>query len=576
MLERMDASALKDTIIFLSNSPIDGKREGDGDLIDKLTSQFQSLAVTAIRIVKYLSDEFDLKETIGINTLSGGEHLPFEQLNLHQKKLFHYIINSPYKNKILYIGSRINHIALNVEKNKIEMQHGSGPFYNTEFLEVLRAHKIKIVICCLELKFFTRGFSESFFLYEMLKNHLRHADAIHFLTAGDKEFFETELMESIHSERHLLDAHIPFQSVHQAMQTKKMSKGIKKIIGANSQATFMLLFSEKIENYQAYISNFNQEKDTILKSLNAANLIYARGICTTNSFKHLTISEAYLMQREKNIMVFGLLRGNKGVIEGIELGKLLHQQQSQSKVYIIGKAINCSQLIHKLLRGIYDIDSAKEKGFNLKKMVSTAYKIKEIELMNQYFQEIFVTLDANNVKKIANVECIFNVSESELIPYINKCRYALKLDIKGFAENASAMVSTMIGMALPTITQRGMLTPKSTEDFGAGLCLLDDGLESRNGIVRPCVPDLNKILEILNEPEEIYRSRVHAILNLRCKEIYTAKELTFNLLTKIFIPLTQPSSSLYKTSNAFFPIKTPAITLIKADDTFTPVAINTP
>ena len=63
-----------------------------------------------------------------------------------------------------------------------------------------------------------------------------------------------------------------------------------------------------------------------------------------------------------------------------------------------------------------------------------------------------------------NIELHFNVTEEEVRRLAMRCKYAIKLDHKGMANNASAIVSCL-GFFLPVFATYGFITDRSFTNF---------------------------------------------------------------------------------------------------------------
>ena len=123
------------------------------------------------------------------------------------------------------------------------MRAGSGSLYTKEFLPELQSRKVKIVICCLEFKFFKRSLSELPKAYEMLRQQLFLADSIHFLTAHDKSNFEKTLDALKTNTKLYPHKLVPFQSEQLArFDLEKDIKGLGGIAWpvANAEAVVVI------------------------------------------------------------------------------------------------------------------------------------------------------------------------------------------------------------------------------------------------------------------------------------------------------------------------------------------------
>jgi hypothetical protein len=274
------------------------------------------------------------------------------------------------------------------------------------------------------------------------------------------------------------------------------------------------------------------------------------------------------MRRNKNVLIFGLIRTHKGIEEGLELARLLKQQNSDTKVYIIGKIVNITPIIKQIFETTFD--SLTLSALDFKEKFHLCLKSKN---HNQSIQALYDELISVNSTKQANIELALDVRNEDLLPYIQDCRYAIKLDVKGFAETASSMISTMIGMCLPTIAQYGLVTSKSVDYYSDALCLVDNGLALNNAEVSPSKADVTTILNIIQESEEQYFKRIQAILSLRHNRQFDAKNTADRLMDLVFSPLIQAMDSkigtepiLVSPTRTSFALFHPAAQNTKAND----------
>jgi hypothetical protein len=140
------------TTIFVNNSPKDGFREGDGDLMDKLTTELNtvSLSVAAVRIVCE-TQPADIERPEGqlvvIDDMPESKDEALAHLHPSQQKFVQHIIADPAENKILYLGSRIDSFRKDNNKS-LSISVGSGAFVSEDMLVILKKHQVKMVVCC--------------------------------------------------------------------------------------------------------------------------------------------------------------------------------------------------------------------------------------------------------------------------------------------------------------------------------------------------------------------------------------------------------------------------------------------
>jgi hypothetical protein len=528
------------TAIFISNSPNDGFRDGDGDLMDKLTTELNnvSLSITATRLVtEKPSIEMNrpAEHLVVIDELPEMKDAALSHLHPSQQRLVQHILASPAANKILYIGSRIDNFRKDEKKN-LSMSVGSGALLTEDVILALKKQDVKIVICCLEVEFHTRSLLTSFRLHEMLRHHLQHADVIHFLTQKDRQYLQQDLMALLMSGARLVHPSVPAKAIEDCLEEGGSVLKTKKRIGlmGEMQKLFETYFDKSKEKYAAYFANFDGK--AIAKKLQKIPCVYASGVSTVASLSPDKVTEEKLMQRTKNILVFGLIRSHKGIEEGLALGQLLKQKNSDSIVYIVGKMLGFTSVIKKIFFGIFDHDALAVSDISFAERFSACNKSID---RNKSFQDLYNDLVAAGVTKKANVELALNVSEADLWQYAEHCRYALKLDVKGFAENASSMISTMIGLCLPTIAQRGIVTPAKVDDYEQALCLLDSGQRVYKGEVMPAKVAVDTILDIVNESDEKYLKRIKMILVLRAKRQFDIENTAYVLMESAFMSLSK-------------------------------------
>jgi hypothetical protein len=505
--------------------------------MDKLTTELNnaSLSITATRIVTE-KPPFDMSRPAGqlvvLDDLSEIKDAALSHLHQSQQRLVQHILVNPAANKILYIGSRIDNFRKDAKKS-LSISVGSGALLTEDVILALKKHQVKIVICCLEVEFHTRSLLTSFRLYEMLRNHLQHADAIHFLTQKDRQYLQQDLIAQLISGARLVHPSVPFEAIEAHLEEGRVSNNKKRIqLMGEMQKLFETYFDKSKQKYAAYFANFDGH--AIAKKLQKIPCVYASGISTVTGLRDKDTTEEKLMQRAKNILVFGLIRSHKGIEAGLALGKLLKQKNSDSIVYIVGKILGFTSITRKIFNEIFDPKSLAASGISFAERFSACNRSAD---RNKNFQDLYNDLVAAGVAKQANIELVLNVPEADLLQYAERCRYALKLDVKGFAENASSMISTMMGLCLPTIAQRGIVTPATVDAYRHALCLLDGGLLLDQGEVMPTRVAAETILAVVSESDEKYLERIQAINALRGKRQFDIKNTAYILMRDVFLPL---------------------------------------
>lgn len=179
-------------IIFLCNSELDGFKEGDGDLMDKLTTNINLIGrdkgFRAVRVVQNIlnapTDKDSLSDTRELEILDKVklDKCDDEPGYIDMQNRFLRMLEGYPKNcsKILYIGSRVNVQVDHKDANGDTVLNESGSLFTKTFIQRLQREGIMIVVCCLEYKFFKRSVAELPRALEMLKQQLFVADGIHF------------------------------------------------------------------------------------------------------------------------------------------------------------------------------------------------------------------------------------------------------------------------------------------------------------------------------------------------------------------------------------------------------------
>ena len=111
------SSDFKDSLIIVSNSDLDGFREGDGDLMDKMVMHLNEMGIQAVRVIQTTQDvpvdKHDLFEEGHLYALSHKKKdvlsSPDERREL-QETFKEYVGARQEEGRdiILYVGSRIN------------------------------------------------------------------------------------------------------------------------------------------------------------------------------------------------------------------------------------------------------------------------------------------------------------------------------------------------------------------------------------------------------------------------------------------------------------------------------------
>jgi glycosyltransferase involved in cell wall biosynthesis len=118
------------------------------------------------------------------------------------------------------------------------------------------------------------------------------------------------------------------------------------------------------------------------------------------------------LEREENILYFGLIRPSKGFLNILLLAKLLYEKKDKRKVIIVGKCeMNDNILIKKWIDRM------------------------NIDIINN-------NLEVNNMYK-SNLEIYVNPNDNLLFKMANRCQFSYKSDAKGFAFNSSSLINIL-------------------------------------------------------------------------------------------------------------------------------------
>ncbi|MBA8667710.1 hypothetical protein H1Q59_07390 [Holosporaceae bacterium 'Namur'] len=596
-----EANKFSDTVIFISNSELDGFREGDGDLMDKLAEMLNNKGIKTIRIIENTNnvpkDKQFLLEKGELITLGNATDLSLKD---RQKKLLEILDNNYNgKNKIFYIGSRFDDIDYDKEQ---PIRGGSGSLFTQECIKELQTRNIKIVINCLEYKFFKRSIEHLPKAVEMMKQQLFLADKIHFLTLHDKSNYE-KTINQLMEKNFLVKAHykVPAEEVALIQKHIKFEENLGNRDWLESQKT------KGVHIPGIYTVSPLVDKD-ILKNSDHS----------TSPDKIINI----LANRENNILCFGIIRGAKGITEAVELSKLMRDNTDEKKVIIIGKLLSSFVLFKgSIIRKIFGIkdkifniiakevseDIAEEKKHiegNEKEQVLdfNAYGITYDNIIPEFFKNDYVKTNEfcqrlfdglvneiypkssvlrerlNCKQKARNIEIYLNISEIEVKKKGMRCKYAMKLDHKGMADNASTIVSCL-GLYLPTFTASGVVTgnefraqehrvKKSSDEVfpnkyqNAVIMPQKEYLAKKNKFTE-IVPKnflIEKVYEKINEETtETYIERLRTIRELYDEKVFNIDNMVQRLIKEILLPLNQPveyqspTSSPYKRPSSIDP-----------------------
>jgi len=191
------------------------------------------------------------------------------------------------------------------------------------------------------------------------------------------------------------------------------------------------------------------------------------------------------LNREENILFFGLIRPSKGFLNILLLAKLLYEKKDKRKVIIIGKCEIDNILIKKWIDKI------------------------NIDLIND-------NLQVNN-KYLSNLEIYINPNDNLLFKMANRCQFSYKSDAKGFAFNSSSLINILyLGCIL--ITKSSIFTPSFLLDSNSkyyGAIIFQD--KKTNNILNNKVPDplfvYNKIINLKTDEKKNIIIKSNLLLN---------------------------------------------------------------
>jgi len=277
-----------------------------------------------------------------------------------------------------------------------------------------------------------------------------------------KKYFENEFTKNLHDKSLFKEAYIKVKNnLTRIKEVNKILKIVKNkvlIIEYRAPETGCLFYPEDIELYKKnnvkiiivchefYINTLRPYlKDMTVNVLNKADITFffnyidfsdarRRGFkCKHFLTRVMPLIEMPpkifipTLEREENILFFGLIRPNKGFLNALILGKILENNNDKRKVIIAGKCELSNILIEKWLSkiGIDIID-------------------KNLKVNNKYKN---------------NLEIYFNPVDNIVIQLANKCQYAYKSDGKGFSYNSSSLIN-IINLGCILITKSTIFTPK--------------------------------------------------------------------------------------------------------------------
>lgn len=544
----------RNTVILVSNSSLDGFKEGDGDLMQKLVESFHQNKYLAKRVIE--NDKSVPQDTNRdlLEILASKDESLSNKQQLRERFL---LIISKYLSQghkiILYIGSRLD----SVDDSKVPpVLSGSGSFFEKDLLVILKKLNVKIVICCLEYKFFKRSHWHMSIALEMHRQQLFLADRIHFLTVKDQEDF-LETLSALGSSSILEPSRVlPLPSLAQ-QDSYDLSEEIKTV---------------SLEDIG--------RKTHFIPGIYTLSPLEDKTIFTQGESSDQKIID-FLAERPNNIFWFGLIRSRKGIEESIELAKIFAKESMDNKVLICGTVMFDSifYLCH-ILTSVYGVSKNNVKK-EMKAVLSQSLElttlppksnVSNIDLskyeeifggnkvqFNTFCRKVFHAIknkyDLHDDKRI---EFHFNLPESEVQQLTLKCRWAIKLDHKGMASNASSIVSCL-GCYLPTFTTIGLVTddyfiPEKSFFSGPLRWWPTPGQYSKTVImpeekyqlvdekgrkeIQPGEIKLELIINIMQqESKDVYKDRLNQLRTLKKSGFYSVSTVADKIIENVFKPL---------------------------------------
>jgi len=540
--------------VFISNSETDGYREGDGDLMDKLARNlpYTCKDITAIRVVSdHRNIPHDKQGLVGsgIAVLAKSEAEIGDQMILRNNFL-EFVRKYRGTNRIVYIGSRIDmHPPL---PGCITGRLGeSGSLFDAKLIHDLKAEGVKIVVCCLEYMFFRRSPRQLRRAVEMVKQQLFWADKIEFLTFEDLNDF-CFTMEWLKANRSLPLLRIQESSGHTSFTQEERE----------SEAGFSFSFYN-IKRCSEWLDS-QKHKATFISGIYTVDPL-------TKEMLNLSTEEEFLQvlqHRPPNILCFGLVRGDKGVDPAVALARKFAEQGMPNKVYIVGKVKTLSIIVKNLQvlfelwpkqvrtdllphMGKYFIPEdwkkmSRDQHENIEGLTRHFHKFLGYESLNHAATFMYQWCLRNCCPKInpKNIELCLYLSEDEVRRLSLQCRYAVKLDHKGMANNASAMVSAL-GCFLPVITTCGLVTDSRFRDGGEYSEVIMTIPLQQSYItdpkfheVRPNLPPIDFVFEMISrESVSQYLRRLRVLSKIYKDGIFRCEHYTMEFVRNIMLPL---------------------------------------
>jgi hypothetical protein len=315
---------------------------------------------------------------------------------------------------------------------------------------------------------------------------------------GIKELYDREFLKSIHNERLFKEA---YERVRKNKIRKEEIRRIKEevkskilIIEYRAPETGCLFYPEDIEELRrervkVIIVCHEYYINILRRYLKRMTLEVIRRADKTYFFNRIDYEEAErggykgdysytrvmpliemkknkikdTLEREENILFFGLIRPNKGFINALLLSKILEREGDKRKVIIAGKCEYCNIIIRKWLLKL-EIDVIDEE-----------MRVKE--------------------KYAKNLEIYYNPGDELLLKIVNRCQYGYKSDGKGFSNNASSLIN-IVSLGCILFTKWTRFTPK---------ILIEEGSKYKGAIIFQEKESKDILTNKVPEPENVYK-----------------------------------------------------------------------
>jgi glycosyltransferase involved in cell wall biosynthesis len=143
-----------------------------------------------------------------------------------------------------------------------------------------------------------------------------------------------------------------------------------------------------------------------------------------------------IFSRPPNILVFGIVRRNKGFEEAIALARLIKEREGFiGKVIIAGKLLQREYTVHRII--------APALGLGRAEAVALCEEWRANEYTLEWIQEKLTCHNQFPSDTALPVEIYFNPSAEKMQAIIQQCKYSYKADGKGFCNNASSMINML-------------------------------------------------------------------------------------------------------------------------------------